>query len=196
MLGFKTRVDPFPCMLCCLCATESPDSPLVRHPLTSWWPTWQPSWFNPHTYEQALVGLESGIYLATVSQMLYQMNTTIRGDFKDHCRGLGGECSSPGVCSFCWNFTERQILWSLCSVDFHTLTLQLPIQTPHSVAPELQVCVSSLNISAKRAHPRVPTRTVTLRIIAQVSGVSVTLRGDFKNHCTDFRGESSTQSWL
>ena len=61
---------------------------------------------------------------------------------------------APGVCSFCWNFTERQILWSLCSVDFHTLTLQLPIQTPHSVAPELQVFVSSLKISAKRAHPR------------------------------------------
>ena len=48
------------------------------------------------------------------------------------------------MCSFCWNFTERQILWSLCSVDFHTLTLQLPIQTPHSVAPKLQVFVSSL----------------------------------------------------
>ena len=59
-----------------------------------------------------------------------------------------------GVCSFCCNFSERQILWSLCSVDFHTLTLQLPIQTPHSVAPELQVFVSSLKISAKRAHPR------------------------------------------
>ena len=59
----------------------------------------------------------------------------------------------PGVCSFCWNFTEGQILWSLCSVDFHTLTLQLPIQTPHSVVPELQVFVSSLKISAKRAHP-------------------------------------------
>ena len=58
-----------------------------------------------------------------------------------------------GLCSFCWNFTERQILWSLCSVDFHTLTLQLPIQTPHSVAPELQVFVSSLKFSVKRAHP-------------------------------------------
>ena len=45
---------------------------------------------------------------------------------------------------FTYNFSERQILWSLCSVDFHTLTLQLPIQTPHSVAPELQVFVSSL----------------------------------------------------
>ena len=45
---------------------------------------------------------------------------------------------------FVQNVSERQILWSLCSVDFHTLTLQLPIQTPHSVAPELQVFVSSL----------------------------------------------------
>ena len=59
-----------------------------------------------------------------------------------------------GVCSFCLKFIERQVLWSLCSVDFHTLTLQLPIQTLHSVAPELQVFVSSLKISAKRAHPR------------------------------------------
>ena len=45
---------------------------------------------------------------------------------------------------FVKNFSERQILWSLCSVDFHTLTLQLPIQTPHFVAPELQVFVSLL----------------------------------------------------
>ena len=45
---------------------------------------------------------------------------------------------------FTQNFSERQILWSLCSVDFHTLTLKLPIQTSLSVAPELQVFVSSL----------------------------------------------------
>ena len=44
---------------------------------------------------------------------------------------------------FVQNFSERQILWSLCSVDFHTFTLQLLIQTPHSVALELQVLVSS-----------------------------------------------------
>ena len=37
-------------------------------------------------------------------------------------------------------------MWSLCSLDFHTFTLQLPIQTLHSVAPELQVFV--------RAQPR------------------------------------------
>ena len=45
---------------------------------------------------------------------------------------------------FAQNFSERLILWSLCSVDFRTLTLQLPIQTLHSVAPEIQVFVSSL----------------------------------------------------
>ena len=58
------------------------------------------------------------------------------------------ECSLHLGCArfpeFTQNFSERQILWSLCSVDFHTLTLQLPIQTPYSVAPELQVFVSSL----------------------------------------------------
>ena len=35
------------------------------------------------------------------------------------------------MCSFCWNFSERKILWSLCSVDFHTLTLQL--QNEHTL---------------------------------------------------------------
>ena len=40
---------------------------------------------------------------------------------------------------FTQNFSEHQILWSLSLVDFHTLTLQLPIQTLHSVVPELQV---------------------------------------------------------
>ena len=52
-------------------------------------------------------------------------------------------------------YFEFHILWSLSSVYFHTLTLQLPIQTPNSVAPELQAFVSSLAISAKRAHPSV-----------------------------------------
>ena len=59
---------------------------------------------------------------------------------------------------FTQNFSELQILWSLCSVDFHTLTLQLPIQTPHSVAPELQLFVSSLENRAnfrKTSTPQV-----------------------------------------
>ena len=40
-------------------------------------------------------------------------------------------------------FIERQILWSLCSVDFHAFALKLPIQTSISGAPELSVCLSS-----------------------------------------------------
>ena len=37
------------------------DSPLVWHLPTSWWPAWQLSHSLPHTCEQALVGLETGI---------------------------------------------------------------------------------------------------------------------------------------
>ena len=44
---------------------------------------------------------------------------------------------------FLQNFSERQLLWSLCSVVFHALTLRLPIQTSLSVSPKLQVCVRS-----------------------------------------------------
>ena len=70
--------------------------------------------------------------------------------------------SDTGVCSFCWNFTERQILWSLCSVDFHTLTLQLPIQTLHSVAPELpSFCEFTQNFS-KTSTPPVWLKTMQL----------------------------------
>ena len=43
----------------------------------------------------------------------------------------------------CARFPEFvEILWSLCSVDFHISTLQLPIHNLHSVATELQVFVS------------------------------------------------------
>ena len=41
------------------------------------------------------------------------------------------------------NFSERQILWSLCSVVFHALTLKLPIQTSLSVVPKLPVPLRS-----------------------------------------------------
>ena len=44
---------------------------------------------------------------------------------------------------FLQNFSERQILWSLCSVVFHALTLKLPIQTSLSVALELPLSLSS-----------------------------------------------------
>ena len=41
------------------------------------------------------------------------------------------------------NLSKRVILWSLCSVVFHVLTLRLPIQTSLSVAPDLPVFLSS-----------------------------------------------------
>ena len=44
---------------------------------------------------------------------------------------------------FYQNFSERQILWSLCLVVFHALTLKLPIQTLLSVVPELPVSLCS-----------------------------------------------------
>ena len=58
---------------------------------------------------------------------------------------------------FLQNFSERQILWRMCSVVFLALTLKLPIQTSPSVAPELPVSLrsgKSVQISAKRAHSR------------------------------------------
>ena len=41
------------------------------------------------------------------------------------------------------NFSEHQILWSLCSVVFHAFALRLPIQTPLSVVPKLPVSLRS-----------------------------------------------------
>ena len=40
------------------------------------------------------------------------------------------------------NFSECQILWSLCSVVFHDFTLKLPIQTSLSVVLKLRVSLS------------------------------------------------------
>ena len=53
---------------------------------------------------------------------------------------------TPGcarLADFLLKFSERQILWSLCSVVFHTLTLQLAIQTSPSAAPKLPVSLRS-----------------------------------------------------
>ena len=44
---------------------------------------------------------------------------------------------------FLQNFSERQILWSLCLVVFHALTLKLPIQTSLSVVPKLPISLRS-----------------------------------------------------
>ena len=72
---------------------------------------------------------------------------------------------------FTQNFSERRILWSLCSVDFHTLTLHLPIQTPHSVAPELQVFVSSLENCQNFSKTSTPQWSGSR--ISQTKGVGV-----------------------
>ena len=55
---------------------------------------------------------------------------------KLYAHQMSASAVKPMVCFFGWNFTETHILWSLCLVHFHTLTLQLPIRTPHSVTPE------------------------------------------------------------
>ena len=44
---------------------------------------------------------------------------------------------------FSQNFSEPQILWSLCWVVFHALTLKFPIQTLLSVVPKLPVYTCS-----------------------------------------------------
>ena len=44
---------------------------------------------------------------------------------------------------FLQNISERQILWSFCSVVFRALTLKLPIQTSLYVVPKLPVSLSS-----------------------------------------------------
>ena len=64
---------------------------------------------------------------------------------------LDGLCAGgthPTRMHFCFpeflqNFSECQILWSLCLVIFHALTLKLPIQTSLSVAPKLPVSLRS-----------------------------------------------------
>ena len=70
------------------------------------------------------------------------------------CRLSGGHTLGC-VCfpEFFQNFSERQILWSLCLVDFLPLTLKLPIQTSLSVVPNSQfvyVHVKNVKISGKQ----------------------------------------------
>ena len=67
---------------------------------------------------------------------------------------------------FVHNFSERQILRSLWSVDFHTLTLQLRIQTLHSVVPEIKVFVSSFQ--------NYQNFTKTIRPLVQINNIKIT----------------------
>ena len=75
-LGFKSRVHPLTCMLCCPCTIESSDSPLLWHLLTFWQPAWQLSHSHPHTCKQALVGLKTHAAAShcETRQMLYRLS--------------------------------------------------------------------------------------------------------------------------
>ena len=50
-LDFKSRVDPFTWVLCCLISMDSSDSPPVQDLLISWWSARQPSPFYPLTFQ-------------------------------------------------------------------------------------------------------------------------------------------------
>ena len=63
------------------------------------------------------------------------------------------------------NFSECQILWSLCSVVFHALTLKLPNQTSLSVAPKLPVSLRSVEKSEKFMKTSTPLSYLTDRNI-------------------------------
>ena len=68
-------------------------------------------------------------------------------------------------------FSERQILWSLCLVAFHALTLKLPIQTSLSVGPQLPVSLSS---HEKRPNFR---KTTTPQLLQKKSAILLGLTG-------------------
>ena len=58
---------------------------------------------------------------------------------------------------FLINCSERQFLWGLCLVVFRALTLEVPIQTSLSVAPELPVSLrldEKCQKFRKLLHPR------------------------------------------
>ena len=71
----------------------------------------------------------------------------------DYSWGLGFVWGVLVLLKFDKNILSFIFYGVLFSVDFHTLTLQLPIQTQNSVVPELQAFVSSLPISVKQAYP-------------------------------------------
>ena len=67
--GLYANVDSPVCMLHCLDTTDSSDSTLVQHLLTSWQLAWRPSCCDSLTCIHVLVGLKSGIEHA---RMLHQ----------------------------------------------------------------------------------------------------------------------------
>ena len=60
--GFQNQSgQPYSCSVETYVLCISWDSALVWHLRTSWWPPWQLNHSLPHIFEQALVGLETGI---------------------------------------------------------------------------------------------------------------------------------------
>ena len=58
------------------------------------------------------------------------------------------------------NYSECQILWSLCSVVFRALTLKFPIQTSLSVVPKLPVSLSSTENRRKLRETSTPPTNI------------------------------------
>ena len=84
---------------------------------------------------------DTTIYMVWQFYIVYSWGVLVLPKLQVNSQKLGAQ----GCARFAeiWlKYFEFHILWSLSSVDFHTLTLQLPIQTQNFS-----------QISAKRAHP-------------------------------------------
>ena len=92
---------------------------------------------SPHHWQ--IFGPLLGVLLLTASRLQDQWSESCLGAVV-HCLCLvAGVVWCARFPEILQNFSERHILWSLCSVVFHALTLKLPIQTSLSVAPKLPV---------------------------------------------------------
>ena len=66
--------------------------------------------------------------------------------------------------NFCKILVSTRFLWRMCPVVFHALTLELPIQTSLSVAPELPVYLSSAEKCEKVSETSTPQVNFILKI--------------------------------
>ena len=99
--------------------------------------------------------------------------------------------------AFLQNFSERQILWSLCSVGFHAFALKLPIQTALSMTPNSQFLWVQLKLSKFQENEHFPVfhepakiLNVTWRLtVPSISVGGPSWRGDWD------RGGEAGVSW-
>ena len=79
-LGFKvgSLIHTWQRHTCCI----FPEISSGATPINSRWPAWQLSWSHPHTCEQALMGLETGIYRAVT------LTATLTGTLRLHEQGF------------------------------------------------------------------------------------------------------------